>query len=372
MLLALDQPTPTTGSATWRYWHAAEWLVAHSSGSAGERLVAVRAADVVRPDGDSIGGWRIVPLRSTESAVPVGDEVGNAAVVVPPSVGRVMQDSRPWMSIAALVVLIALGTTSAILLWRDVQRDATVSALRADFVSGVTHELKTPLTAIRMYVETLRDRSELAAETRTEYLDTILSESERLTRLLDNVLDFARLEQGRRTYAMHAVDICAVVTDAVHTLEHTMRQQGFAVEYHLDAVAVWVSADPDAMKQAILNLLANAMKYSSDDRRITVSVRVRHQEAHVAIADHGVGIPSAEQARIFEKFYRVPASTESGPTGAGLGLTIVRHVMDAHRGRVTVASIPGSGSVFTLILPVIEPAMLSVADQGITTDAART
>jgi signal transduction histidine kinase len=373
MLLALDQPAPPNGSATWRYWNVAGWLVAHSSGSAGERLVAVRAADVLRPEGDAIAGWRIVPLRSTESAVPFGDEVANAAVVVPPGLGggRVLQGSRPWMAIAALLVLIALGTTSAILLWRDVQRDAAVAALRADFVSAVTHELKTPLTAIRMYVETLRDRAELPAVTRSEYLDTILSESERLTRLLDNVLDLARLEQGHRTYVMRPVDLGTVVADAVRSLEHAMRQQGFTVDVQLATAPAWVSADPDAMKQAILNLLANAMKYSPTDRRIAISVGVKHREAHVGIADHGVGIPSTEHARIFEKFYRVASTAEAGTTGAGLGLTIVRHVMDAHHGRVTVASESGNGSVFTLILPVIVPPTPS-PDSARATSAAST
>ena len=259
-------------------------------------------------------------------------------------------------SLYAFTLILVLSVTffGAYLVWRDVRRELRLAALRSQFVSSVSHELRTPLAAIRMFAETLRMGRASGPAAETEYLDTIVNESERLTRLLDNVLDFSKIERGERIYRCRPVSLAEVVRAAARTLHYPLSNQGFKLQVEIDKNLPPVSADVDAIEQAILNLLTNAMKYSPERREIELRLLRRDGDAVIQITDHGIGIPAGEQARIFQKFYRVPTPGNHQVPGTGLGLTLVDHIVKAHGGRVELESSPGRGSTFSIVLPLEE------------------
>src|SRR5579859_609991 len=252
----------------------------------------------------------------------------------------------------ALLLVLSVTFFGAYLVWRDVRRELRLAATRSQFVSSVSHELRTPLAAIRMFAETLRMGRATTPEVEAEYLDTILNESERLTRLLDNVLDFSKIERGERTYKRKPAALTDIVQAAARTLRYPLQSQGFALRVEMEDHLPSVSVDSDAIEQAILNLLTNAMKYSPSSREIQLKLARRYGEAVIQVADHGIGIPADEQSRIFEKFYRIATPENQQVPGTGLGLTLVEHIVKAHGGRVEVASAPGKGSRFSIILPL--------------------
>jgi signal transduction histidine kinase len=189
-------------------------------------------------------------------------------------------------------------------------------------------------------------------EATADYLRTIVSESEHLGRLVDSVLEFSRIEQGKRTYHMQATRLDDVVGAAVRTLEYPMAQLGFTLAIVSDRTNPALTGDPPALTQAVLNVLGNAMKYSGTARRIELRVGTRDGDAFVDVVDHGIGIPKGEQSRIFERFHRVRSDETAGIAGAGLGLALALHVVEAHRGRIAVVSEVGRGSTFSILLPV--------------------
>ncbi len=254
--------------------------------------------------------------------------------------------------IFTLILVISVTFFGAYFVWRDVRRELQLAALRSQFVSSVSHELRTPLAAIRMFAETLRMGRTASPETQAEYLDTIVNESERLTRLLDNVLDFSKIERGDRHYKRVPVLLAEAVQAAARALQYALSAQGFNLRVEAMERIPPIPGDPDAIEQAVLNLLTNAMKYSSTSREIDLSLGRRNCHAVISVADHGIGIPASEQDRIFEKFYRIPTPENQEVPGTGLGLTLVDHIVRAHGGRVEVESSPGQGSTFSIILPL--------------------
>jgi len=253
--------------------------------------------------------------------------------------------------VAGLVLVLSLTFFVAYLLWRDLKRELRLSEMRSHFVSSVSHELKTPLTSIRMFAETLRLGRFTDRKTQEDYLETIVEESERLTRLLDGVLDFSQIEQGRKTYRLRKASTADVVRATVRAVEYPLKREGFDLRVRIedDAPAL---LDADAVQQALLNLVVNAMKFSGDSREIDLRLSSQDGQARIEVRDRGVGIPREEQARIFESFYRVETEENRRIPGAGLGLALVEHVAKGHGGRVLVESAPGRGSTFTLELPL--------------------
>jgi signal transduction histidine kinase len=247
-----------------------------------------------------------------------------------------------------LLVVIAAGT---VLTWRLTRREAEMAQIKSDFVANVSHDLKTPLSVIRMYGETLEMGRVTDERRRQEYYGVIARESERLSRLIENVLDFARIEGGQRTYAIVPTAVEPVIRDTLEAFGHPLAIEGFAVDVRVPADLPDVPMDGEAIAQALSNLVDNAIKYSAEKRSLTVEARLAGGELALAVADSGVGIPREEQSRIFEKFYRVGRSETQGRRGSGVGLALVRHIAEAHGGRVTVESTPGEGSRFTVWLP---------------------
>jgi signal transduction histidine kinase len=203
-----------------------------------------------------------------------------------------------------------------------------------------------------MFAETLALPDPLPETTRREYLDTIVSESERLTRLLNNVLDFSKIERGQKTYQREPTDLSEVVRRTARTLEYPLAQQGFRLRVETEDGPGAVLADEDALEQAVLNLLTNAMKYSGRSREIDLRVRRVNGDAVIEVEDHGIGIPEEYRSRVTEKFYRVPTPENAGIPGTGLGLTLVDHIAAGHGGRLEIVSGVGSGTRAVIRLPL--------------------
>lgn len=313
----------------------------------GER--AARSGDASLAD--AAGRGRLV-RATTPGAERLGGAFSGWAVALP---ADLPPPPDPWAAgrwLFVLVVPVVLGVTlfTAWLSWRDVRREVEAARLRSRFVSGVSHELRTPLTSIRMFAETLRLRRTDAA-TRAEYLDTIVGESERLTRLVDDVLDFARAERGEERHAPEPVRLQEIVREAARAMARPLADGGFVLDLSVDETIPPVAADRDALVRALLNLLSNAMKFSGDGRRIDLEMSRADGEVRITVRDRGIGIEPEEHRAIFRDFYRSPAAEERGIRGAGLGLALVWHVARAHGGTVDLESEPGEGSAFTLRIP---------------------
>lgn len=253
-----------------------------------------------------------------------------------------------WI-ILALLAIVFFGSG---LIIRTIVQEVNLLNLKSEFIASVSHEFKTPLTAMGAILERLLSNEVQDPKKVQEYYRTLNHDSERLKRLVKNVLDFTKIEDGKREYRLMATDIARLVRQAVDHFEKENELAGFRVETRIDENLLPVSADEEALKQALHNILDNAAKFSRREKRIDVAVIRGQDSVEIAVEDRGIGIPENEQKKIFEKFYRGKQASSVSPTGTGLGLTLVKHIMDAHGGEVTVRSQPGKGTRVGLILPL--------------------
>jgi signal transduction histidine kinase len=255
------------------------------------------------------------------------------------------------LTLTALLGLVLMGGIAVAL--RGANRAMKLSEMKSDFVSNVSHELRTPLASIRVFAELLRLGRVRSQEKVQEYGEFIEAESRRLTGLINNILDFARIESGRRTYRFSPGDIEEVVKAVLKSFEIRLAPAGFRIAFHGPREPLPpVEMDSDAIGQALHNLLDNAVKYSGDARDIEVRLDRDGDFAVISVRDRGIGIARGEQRKIFERFHRVSTGLVHDVKGSGLGLSIVHHIVQAHRGRVAVESDPGAGSEFSVYLPV--------------------
>jgi signal transduction histidine kinase len=325
-------------------------------------LTLVSPTSFAAPVVMAVSSRRLVPdgvalrLQPSPGAMPLGDGFVGLHAEWPAGRFAVAPALPAALYGSTLAVVLGAALLAGYLLLRDVHRETELAVMRSHFVASVSHELKTPLTSIRAHAETMLMGRASGVEATSEYLKTIVSESERLARLVDSVLDLSRIEQGRKTYHLQATRLADVVRSAARTMEYPLEQLGFTLTVSSDDTEPMLLADPEALSQAILNLLGNAMKYSGDARRIEMHVGTRDNEAYVDVVDHGIGIARDEQSRIFERFHRIQSDATAGIAGAGLGLALALHVVEGHRGRIAVASAPGRGSTFSVRLPLQVPA----------------
>lgn len=324
------------------------WLLSLAARAGREPALVAVSVDRLRALlGRSAEDVRITQGKEGDS---LGDSFPGLRAVVQVGAPQSGALGRAFLALA-LAFVVGLTLVAGILLWRDARRDARLAELRSQFISSVSHELRTPLTSIRMFTESMRLDDEMDPETRAQYLDTVLRESERLSRLVDNVLRFARIEQGRAAYDLQPASLAEVVESAVRGFSRPAEQAGFRLEVSVAPDLPPVLADRDALEQAILNLLGNAMKYSGASREIALRVERDDGRAAIRVIDRGIGIAPEEQARIFERFYRAGTAESRRIPGAGLGLTLVDHIAKAHGGGVSVESFPQAGSTFTIRIP---------------------
>ena len=247
-----------------------------------------------------------------------------------------------------IVVVIVAGVYLTI---KDMNRELEISRLKSDFVSNVSHELKTPLSLIRMFSETLL-LGRVKEERKQEYYTVINKESERLTALINNVLDFSKIDAGRRSYDVAPAHVGDVIENTLAAYQYELRKDQFTVDVEIDPDLPETLLDDDAIAQALLNLLNNAVKYSREEKYIKVSATQRDGMIHVSVTDHGIGISKEDQKRLFEMFFRARDERVRSTRGTGLGLAITRHTVEAHGGTVSVESTEGQGSTFTISLPI--------------------
>jgi signal transduction histidine kinase len=251
-----------------------------------------------------------------------------------------------------LILLIDLMLGAGLyLVYKNVKRELHLSRLKSDFVANVSHELKTPLALIRLFAETLEMGRVPGEEKARQYYRVINKESQRLTQLINNILDFSRIEAGRKEYRFARADVGRIVHDVLESYRFPIEQQGFTLETDVAEDLPGAEVDKEAVSQALLNLVNNAIKYSPEEKYLKVSARADDGHVAIAVTDRGIGIAKADHKRIFEKFYRGENSLVHETKGSGLGLSLVRHIAEAHGGSVEVESAPGKGSTFTLLLP---------------------
>jgi len=254
-----------------------------------------------------------------------------------------------YLILAALSLVMAGGI---FLTHRSISREMKLARLKSDFVANVSHELRTPLALIRLYAETLELGRLTAQEKYQEYFRIIREESERLTALINNILDFSRIEAGRKEYDFKETNLSELVRTTLESYRFQIEQNGFAFEENISGDIPPVNVDREAIARSLLNLVNNALKYSKDQKYIGVSLYRSNGSVKLEVQDRGIGIAAAEQDKIFEKFYRCGDPLVHNTKGSGLGLSLVRHIAQAHGGNVSVESIPDKGSKFTIALPI--------------------
>jgi signal transduction histidine kinase len=239
-----------------------------------------------------------------------------------------------------------------ILAVRAVSHELELAKMKSDFVSTVSHEFKSPLTSIRQLAEMLQAGRVPSEDRRRQYYDVLVEQSERLTLLIDNILSLAKIDDGRRIFEFKSVEIEALLKETITPISDRVRHEGFTIEMETDGVPHVIVADGAALSQALTNLIDNAVKYSGDSRRIILRSSVQGSNLVISIQDFGQGIHKDDLNKVFDRFYRGGPPLTRSVKGSGLGLTLVKEIVDAHRGKVHVESEPGEGSTFTITLPL--------------------
>jgi two-component system phosphate regulon sensor histidine kinase PhoR len=310
--------------------------------------------DVVDEDGRIVFG---PPLRSGEFTVAVRfpTTLYGWRVQVSPSASDELTarvQNRVMLEIVMVLfscVVIVLGVAAILF---AAERERRISALKSDFVANVSHELKTPLALVRMFGEMLQSGRIASEEKRQQYLDIIVSESERLSALIENVLDFARVERGREAYDFADGDVGDAVTKAVNVYRYRAEREGVELVCELEGDLPRTRIDARAIQLAVINLIDNALKYAPGSEIVTVRVERRDHDVIVRVIDRGPGVPLDDQGRIFERFVRGTTARGRAIRGSGIGLALVKHIAESHGGRAWVESHVGEGATFSISVPL--------------------
>lgn len=336
-----------------------------AAASPGKRAVALYSTATLRAKLDGLVREPALPGGVRITAIPPGEDAPAEATLVAASLApqlpgwrlalslddRALFDNAADQRVARYVwigsaVIVAMAVL-AVCLARGFGRQVQLARLKNDLVATVSHELKTPLTAMRALVDTLLDAEKFDEQTTREYLQLLASENSRLSRLIDNFLTFSRLERNKFTFDFTRLDPEEVVASAVAA----MGERRHTIEAHVPGKLPVILGDSGALVTALLNLLDNAWKYSGDKKRIAVRTEAHNGSVRFAVEDHGIGLTPAESRRVFDRFYQADQRLARTAGGCGLGLSIVRSIVAAHRGTVRVASDVGRGSTFTIEIP---------------------
>jgi signal transduction histidine kinase len=323
----------------------------------------VRAPDSVRADAS-------VALLNDAGKVVAGESIGQRAFVIseighvlphwkvgvylnnPEVLTRSARSVKLVLTLSVIAMIVAIGLGSALIVI-DLRQQLALARQKTDFVSNVSHELKTPLTSIRMFSELLSEGKVADESQRKQFLQIITGETARLTRLINNVLDFARMERGEREYKLVRCDLRKVVQDTVELYRPQLEAGGFKVDVALPDEAVEINGDCDALAQLLVNLISNAEKYAASGKELSIELReTRECSVELRVLDCGPGVARGSEEKIFEQFYRAHDSLSSGIQGSGLGLTLARQIARAHGGDLCYQARDGGGSCFVVTVPM--------------------
>ena len=253
-----------------------------------------------------------------------------------------------WTILTLVVVLIFGG----VLISRTIAHEMAVLKLKSDFVSSVSHEFKSPLTSIKALTDRLQEGKVKDSEKMQQYFSLITQDVDRLTRLVRNILDFSKIEEGKKEYEFVETDVAQLVTEQVEDFKKEEFSKGLEIQAQISEDIPCIEIDKEAFSQALNNLLDNAVKFSPDKKEIVVNVRKDNTNVFIEVKDRGIGIPPHELDKIFDKFYQGRNTLRQSVKGTGLGLTLVKHTVEAHGGRIAVKSQIGEGSTFSISLPI--------------------
>ncbi|MDB4581580.1 HAMP domain-containing histidine kinase [Draconibacterium sp.] len=275
-------------------------------------------------------------------------------VAIQPGYEKLESDAKVQMIIYGLlyIFIIVLMLFGVFVLLRDISRETDSMLLQTEFVHNVSHELKTPLSLIRLYGETLLLKDQLPEADRREGLQIITKESERLSFMINNILDFSKIEMGRKEFDIKPGNLVNVVLNTLDSYRYHFGKKGFSVEEEINQNIPEVSFDINAVEGILINLFSNAIKFSATKKELLVKLKNISEGICLEVADKGIGIPANELSNIFNRFYRVKSTSDYEARGSGLGLTIVKHAVEAHGWRIEVKSAPGQGSSFSILIPL--------------------
>jgi signal transduction histidine kinase len=257
---------------------------------------------------------------------------------------------RSWIYGIALALLLGGMSLGIVLILRDIKRDKKMADMQSEFVSHVTHELKTPLTSINMFAETIfLDRAK-SEETRKKYANIIMKESEVLKRKIDNILEYSVRKNETAKYRIKETNLTVLVMEVMDEMKYWLDINQFEVQTEIET-DIFANVDPDAIKQALANIIGNAIKYSPVDKNLVVRLKKNAEKIEFEVEDTGMGIPNDQLNLVFEKFYRIRSQENDSTTGTGLGLSVTRDIVQAHGGKILVESEINKGSKFTIHLP---------------------
>lgn len=256
--------------------------------------------------------------------------------------------SRYYVSLILIIILNLVLIAGVWFVFRNIRREIQLAQIKSDFVSNVSHELRTPLALISMFSETLEMGRVRSEDRKKEYYGIISQEASRLSRIVNKILSFSQIEAGKRKYNFDIVDINELIQKIYNTYNFHMQNNGFVFTFEPDESLPLLRADSEAISEAVINLIDNAAKYSKDKKVINIKTAQSNDSVFIEVKDEGIGISAENQKRIFEKFYRVTSGDVHNTKGTGLGLTLVKHIMEAHKGSISLFSTPGKGSTFRL------------------------
>jgi len=266
---------------------------------------------------------------------------------------RDLARQRAIRNIGLIVLVDVLLVIGAWFFYRSVRRESRLAKIKSDFVSNVSHEIRTPLSLISMYAETLQMGRIKEEQKRNNYYDIIYREAQRLSGIVNNILNFSRIETGRRKFTFSDVDVNEVIQTVLENYHYHLEKHQFEVVTDLCAALTNIHGDREAITECVINLLDNAVKYSTKEKWLNIKTGISGSFVYLQISDKGVGIPPREQKLIFDKFYRVTKGALAHQAkGSGLGLSIVSFIMQAHKGKIELESKELQGSVFRLLFPV--------------------
>ncbi|MGD1892340.1 MAG: sensor histidine kinase [Cyclobacteriaceae bacterium] len=263
-----------------------------------------------------------------------------------------LAEQRFQTNLFLIIGLNAILLLGAWFVYRTIKKEIELAQIKSDFVSNVSHEIRTPLALITMFSETLMLKRVKSEEKKQEYYRIVNHEAQRLTSMVNKILNFSKMEAGKHHFQFEPVDLNVIVATVLESYDFHLTNKGFSYAFHPTEMELTINGDRETIAEALINLLDNAVKYSEEEKKISIRTGINEGYYFVEIQDQGIGISEANQKAIFEKFFRVSSETSKQKKGTGLGLSLVKYIMDAHKGTIELDSSPKAGSTFRLNFPI--------------------